>query len=105
VLLKSHDSEELNMQAITTIGFDIAKSVFVFSIRRIRLHDPPLTPAYGAASRIYARRVPASSITGVASSITSSVIGELVARVIDYFRARSIRIVRRGEPPPCAILR
>src|SRR5215469_17548956 len=24
----SHDSEELNMQAVTTIGFDIAKSVF-----------------------------------------------------------------------------
>jgi hypothetical protein len=25
---RSHDSEELNMQAITTIGLDIAKSVF-----------------------------------------------------------------------------
>jgi hypothetical protein len=28
VLLRPHDSEEPNMQAVTTIGLDIAKSVF-----------------------------------------------------------------------------
>ena len=28
VLLKSHDLEELPMQTVTTIGLDIAKSVF-----------------------------------------------------------------------------
>jgi hypothetical protein len=45
-----------------------------------------------------------SALTESASSITVSVIGELIARVIDYVRARSIWIVRRDIRVPLVVM-